>query len=98
LDPEKFPLLSLPVHPTQLYEAGLGLILFMLGLWWLEHRRYEGQWFVFSILTYAVFRFLVEFLRADQGDTLLWFLTYAQVISIFLAVGALLVWRHLRPS
>ncbi len=56
---------SLPVHPTQLYEAGLGLAL--LGLLFLVRRRqlFHGQVFFTFTFTYGLGRFLLEFLRDD---------------------------------
>ncbi len=92
------PMLSLPVHPTQLYEAGVGLLLFIVGLWWVRKRRYEGQFFVVSISVYAVFRFLVEFIRADQGDTAIGPLTYAQVFSLLLGSGIFIIRKRIKAA
>src|SRR5262249_57993312 len=57
---------SLPVHPTQLYESLNGLIL--LGLVFLvrRYRRFSGEMFVAFTMGYAVLRYWVEILRADE--------------------------------
>ena len=86
---------SLPVLPTQLFEAAANLLLFALlfGL----HRRLRdrrgtiaGLYFV----CYAAIRFLIEPLRGDPRMNV-GALSIGQTISILLfAVGlALLVWR-----
>ena len=58
---------SLPVHATQIYEA-LGCLAISLGLWFyaLPRRRFDGQIMLAFLLAYALLRFLVEFLRADD--------------------------------
>jgi phosphatidylglycerol:prolipoprotein diacylglycerol transferase len=58
-------LASLPVHPTQLYDAAFDLLLFAL-LWRLRDRvRAPGSLFRVYLLGYATFRFGCEFLRGD---------------------------------
>ena len=78
--------LSQPVHPVQLYEAALALILCVFLHRWFEKRRWQGQVFCLLILNYAVIRFATEFLRADNPP-IYFGLTLSQVIS--LALGTL---------
>ncbi len=56
---------SLPVHPVQLYEVGLLLVLLLLlgRIRWRELPR--GTLTVLVVFAYAFMRFFVEFLRAD---------------------------------
>jgi phosphatidylglycerol:prolipoprotein diacylglycerol transferase len=72
---------SLPVHPTQLYEAVLGL---GLGIWAVigfRKTRFTGEIFCSLILGYAAGRFLIEYLRADTPS--LWKgLSLSQLISL----------------
>jgi len=58
---------SLPVHPTQLYEAAasLGISAFCL-LFVSPRKRYDGQVFVSFVVLYAAARFLLEILRRDE--------------------------------
>jgi phosphatidylglycerol:prolipoprotein diacylglycerol transferase len=84
----------LAVHPTQLYETALGLVMFFI-LWRLRgHKHAEGWLFGLYLILAGAERFLVEFLRA-KDDRILGPLTVAQAISIGLAIaGALIVaWR-----
>jgi phosphatidylglycerol---prolipoprotein diacylglyceryl transferase len=81
---------SLPVHPVQLYEAALALMLCMLLLWKSRSPQWPGQSASTFAIGYSAIRFAAEFLRADNlpryGG-----LTLSQVISIMIAVAAVLL-------
>lgn len=54
------------MHPSFLYEIGFQLAAFVVLLW-LRHRVSQpGELFVLYIAGYAVFRFIVEFVRANE--------------------------------
>ena len=64
---ESYRMVSLPVHPTQLYEAGIGLAIAAFAYFWLHPRkRFDGQVFCVTAGLYAVLRFLIEFVRRDD--------------------------------
>jgi phosphatidylglycerol:prolipoprotein diacylglycerol transferase len=87
-------LTSLPVHPVQLYEAALVLVL-ALALWRLPWRRYrQGSVVALSIGCYALVRFLIEYLRADNY-TLIGGLSATQCLCLLLVFGTVLLsrWR-----
>ena len=81
---------GVPLHPTQLYEAGylgcLAALLFLIQ----KRQPVPGQQLAWLALGYSVARFLNEFAR---GDSLLefWSLTPPQWMSIVL-VGISLAW------
>jgi phosphatidylglycerol:prolipoprotein diacylglycerol transferase len=56
---------SLPVHPTQLYEAVGGALLLLVLLVLRRHRRFPGQLLLTFALGYAALRFGLEVLRDD---------------------------------
>ena len=56
---------SLPVHPTQLYESLVGLLLLGLLLWARRKQKFRGQIFFLFAFAYGVARFLLEMLRDD---------------------------------
>jgi len=63
---------SLPVHPTQLYEAAACLLIFLWLYFFVRPRkRFSGQLFFLFCMAYAVARFAIEFLRADQRGEIL---------------------------
>jgi prolipoprotein diacylglyceryltransferase len=73
---------SLPVHPAQLYESAMAFIL--CGLLARKKSMRPGQISLGLLLGYAVIRFSVEFLRADNSPVY-WGMTLSQVISVLMA-------------
>src|SRR5260370_11161701 len=51
---------SFPVHPTQIYESLVGLLLLGLLLWQRKYTRFRGQVFFLFVFAYGVLRFLLE--------------------------------------
>ena len=75
----------LAVHPTQLYEIGLSLLIFAL-LWRLRREPWKaGRLFSLWLALAGLERLIVEFFRA-KDDRFFGFLTLAQLISIGLIV------------
>jgi phosphatidylglycerol:prolipoprotein diacylglycerol transferase len=75
----------IPVHPTQLYEVAISLMIFGF-LWRIRKHNYaEGWiWWIWFVLAGAE-RFLVEFVRL-KDDRFLGIFTVAQLISLLLIV------------
>ncbi|HNS16963.1 MAG TPA: prolipoprotein diacylglyceryl transferase [Bacteroidales bacterium] len=80
---------SLPVHPTQLYDIFFCLAILLLVYLTRNRWKASGSRFLFVILCYAVFRFAEEFLRESTRtglpDESLWGL---KVIQWMLLVSA----------
>jgi len=91
---------SLPVHPTEIYDALLNLVLY-LGLAWLFRRKKrDGQVFAAYLMGYAVTRSFVECFRGDYpANHIHGGLTPAQLVSIpiFIAGLALFALLPRRP-
>ncbi len=83
---------SLPVLPTQLYEA-VGCLLVAAFCMFVLHprKRFDGQVFCASMIGYAVVRFFLEYLRADDRGAFLWFST-SQWIGIGIVAGMIALW------
>lgn len=77
---------SLPVHPTELYESGVGLLATSFSCLLLRTRRRDGSAFAAWITTYALGRFLVELLRGDASRGHYGGLSTAQWVSVSLLV------------
>src|SRR5438105_2638701 len=87
--------LGVPLHPTQLYEAGAELvILVMLLTTERKGRSYPGRTFWLYMLLYAISRFIIEFYRGDDRGTVGMFST-SQFISILLAPLAIVMLVYL---
>jgi phosphatidylglycerol---prolipoprotein diacylglyceryl transferase len=84
------------VLPTQIYESAMSLAIAAFCLLYVHPRkRYDGQVFVAFLGLYAVGRFLLEFLRADDRGGLLG-LSTSQLIGLALAVVAAVI--HVRRA
>lgn len=87
---------SHPVHPTQIYESAMSFAIAAFCLLWLHGRkRYDGQVFVAFIGLYALGRFALEFVRADDRGGLLG-LSTSQLIGLGVVAAAALI--HARRS
>jgi phosphatidylglycerol:prolipoprotein diacylglycerol transferase len=56
---------SFPVHPTQLYESLVGLLLLFVLIWQRKKIRFRGQLFFLFTFAYGFLRFLLELWRDD---------------------------------
>ena len=76
--------LGVPLHPTQLYEAGAELaILVLLLATERRGRGFPGRTFWLYMLLYAVTRFIIEFYRGDPRGAI-GVLSTSQLISVVL--------------
>ena len=84
------------VHPTQLYETAMGLMMFAV-LWRLRGHKHAEGWLLGAYCVLAgVERFIVEFFRA-KDDRFFGPLTMAQVIAITIAaIGVSLMYARRR--
>ncbi|MFO0555494.1 MAG: prolipoprotein diacylglyceryl transferase [Polyangiaceae bacterium] len=88
---------SLPVHPTQIYESAGSLLIAAFCLFYLHGRkRYDGHVFVAFLVLYAILRFAIEQLRADDRGGL-GALSTSQLIGLALISLAVLLHRRLSP-
>ncbi|WP_437298607.1 prolipoprotein diacylglyceryl transferase [Sorangium sp. So ce426] len=78
---------SLPVHPTQLYEAALGAMASALAALWLARGHRDGRAFGTWLALYAAGRFFIELLRGDAGRGVYGGLSTAQLVSLALLLG-----------
>lgn len=87
---------SLPVHPTQIYESMGAFAISAFGILYMHQRkRYDGHVFVVFLALYAVLRFGIEFLRADERGGVFG-LSTSQWIS--LGILGFAAWVHQRRS
>lgn len=84
------------VHPTQIYESGLNLALYLSLAFFYRRKRFEGQVFAVYLMSYAILRAFVEMFRGDYADqNFTGLLTPGQQVSIgiFVAGAALYIIR-----
>jgi phosphatidylglycerol:prolipoprotein diacylglycerol transferase len=75
--------LGVKVIPTQLIEAVFLFGLFFILLFFARHKKFNGQIISFYLIIYGIFRFFIEFFRADPRGNI-FFLSVSQAISIIL--------------
>lgn len=78
---------SLPVHPTQLYEAALGLAAGLAAAVPIARGKRDGTAFATFLSIYAAGRFAIELLRGDQDRGAALGLSTAQWVSVSIAVA-----------
>jgi phosphatidylglycerol:prolipoprotein diacylglycerol transferase len=86
------------VHPTQLYEVAMSVVMFAI-IWRLRHHRHAEGWLfgVYCVLA-GIERFVVEFFRA-KDDALGFGLTLAQMIALTaIALGVTLLYLRNNAS
>ena len=89
---------SLPVHPTELYEAAIGLLAAVLSAVSLARGRRDGRAFATFLATYAVGRFAIEFLRGDPDRGQALGLSTAQWVSVAIVAALVAVWARRRSA
>jgi phosphatidylglycerol:prolipoprotein diacylglycerol transferase len=85
------------VHPTEIYDALLNLVLYLALAWLFRRRKFDGQILALYFIGYAICRTTVEFFRGDYPADHIHagIFTSAQLLSApILIVGiALFFWR-----
>ena len=96
LPPGTSPAAVIAVHPTQLYETVMGMMMFAI-LWRLrDHKHAEGWLFGLYCVLAGTERFIVEFFRA-KDDRYFGPLTAAQAIALTIGVAGA-VWMYMRRT
>jgi phosphatidylglycerol:prolipoprotein diacylglycerol transferase len=85
-------LINVPLHPTQLLMSGYNFLIFMILYFYRKKQKFSGELFIMFGILYSVFRFFVEFLRADDRGSEIFYLTISQFISIGLFVVSIILY------
>ena len=88
--------LQIPLHPTQLYDAGAELLI--LGILLATERRgkpFAGRTFWLYMVLYAISRFIIEFYRGDERGMIAG-LSTSQFVAIIIVPVSLLMLARLR--
>src|SRR5258708_11370151 len=82
------------VHPTQLYESFLSLILYAGLAWLYRHKKFAGQVFAAYLVCYAPLRSFVELFRGDYDATQRYFggeITPAHLVSVAILLAGVVL-------
>jgi phosphatidylglycerol---prolipoprotein diacylglyceryl transferase len=84
--------LGIPLHPTQVYEAGTSLIILAILLATERRgRRFAGRTFWAYMFLYAISRYVIEIYRGDPRGTVFGMFSTSQFISVVLAPLSLIM-------
>ena len=87
--------MSLPVHPTQIYESAAGLVMCLTLLFiYSGNKMYRGMTFASFLIMYGIFRFMVEFLRGDADRGIFYGLSTSQWLAVATVVWAAWIIRR----
>ncbi len=87
----KFPNLPNPVHPTMLYEAIFLFLLFAICMILLFKFDFKHNLSVY-LIGYGIFRFAVEYLRADDRGQFVGSISPSQFWSIVMVIAGIALW------
>lgn len=82
--------------PTQLVESGFNVILF-LAIYLLQKKFTHVKWIRVYLMSYAVFRFFIEFTRGDELRGFFFGLSTSQAISLFVLIACVISY-FLKPK
>ena len=86
--------LGIPLHPTQLYDAGAELLILLVLLATERRGRpFPGRTFWLYMVLYAISRYVVEIYRGDDRGMLLGVSTSQAVSLVVLPLGLIMLWR-----
>jgi phosphatidylglycerol:prolipoprotein diacylglycerol transferase len=86
--------LGVPLHPVQLYESIVCVVLFVVLVRLARRKRFDGEVILAYTFLYAVARFILEFFRgdADRGFVFGGLLSTSQFIALILGPAAIALW------
>ncbi len=82
------------VHPTQLYDALLNLVLYLALAWFFRRKKFDGQILALYLIGYAICRTTVEFFRGDYPADHIHagLFTSAQLLSVPILLAGIALW------
>jgi phosphatidylglycerol---prolipoprotein diacylglyceryl transferase len=81
---------NIPLHPTQLYLALQGLVIFLILNYIFSRKKFDGELTLWFFILYPVTRIIIEYYRSDfRGDLFEPYLSTSQFISLIAALVAL---------
>ena len=90
--------IGIPLHPTQLYEVILNLVLFFILQHFYKKPHRNGTILAMYIIGYACLRFFIEFFRGDFRGGFLLGMSPSQCIALTTAAIAAIALYHLKKD
>lgn len=85
---------GIPLYPTQLFEAGGEVLIFILLVTLRHKKTFDGWVFALYLFLYSILRFGLEYFRGDREYDIIPepYLSNAQFISILAVIGVVFIW------
>jgi phosphatidylglycerol:prolipoprotein diacylglycerol transferase len=81
------------VHPTEVYDSLLNLVLYLALAWLYRRKTFDGEVFAAYLVGYAIFRSIVEIFRGDYPQYYLGVrATPAHLVSIGILLVGVVLW------
>ncbi|HEY9508660.1 MAG TPA: prolipoprotein diacylglyceryl transferase [Verrucomicrobiae bacterium] len=94
--------IATPVHPTQIYDSLMNVVLYVGLAWLFRRKKFDGQVFAAYLIGYSITRSIAESFRGDYSDLHIHDgLTPAHLISIgifIIGIALFVVLRRMRPA
>ncbi|MCX5781166.1 MAG: prolipoprotein diacylglyceryl transferase, partial [Elusimicrobia bacterium] len=91
-DKESLAPLNTFLHPAQLYEALINLLIFLILIFYDRKKPSNGKIFLTYFLLYGLSRFILEFFRGDDRGVFVLGFSQGQIFSIFILISVLIFW------
>ena len=85
--------MGVPLHPVQMYEAAVSLVLFSVLIWWLPRRRREGELAGAALFAFGAANPLLSLWRADTESPAL-----SLALSIVAVLAGAALWLDRTPA
>lgn len=90
--------LNMPLQPTQLFESAIEFVNFLILIYILRRKQFEGQVIGGYLFLYGVARYFIEFIRDDPDrGSIFGVMTGTQLISICFVIAGGILWYLRRP-
>lgn len=78
-----FGLVTIDRFPTQIVESVFNVVLFVV-IYMMQKKKEEADWLKIYLLSYATFRFIIEFTRGDLVRGVFFGISTSQIISLII--------------
>lgn len=97
-NPQCLAPINVPIHPVQLYEAFLNLVIFIILVAYDRKKHPTGLVFALYLFLYALVRFMLEFLRGDDRGGFFIGLSPSQLLAIIAIITSVIIFYFRKES
>jgi phosphatidylglycerol:prolipoprotein diacylglycerol transferase len=90
----QLPTQSLPTHPAQVYSSVTALLLSIFAWFAFPYLTKDGATLALVLTLYPACRFLLEWIRTDEGSQFGTAFTISQLVSVGIITGVVALWIY----